>query len=438
MAGGADRRTFVLALAGAGLGAALLRFPVGDGVNGGWAWVVALASAALLGLPLLLGEAALGQFRRRNAVSAFGPGGWSGAGGLLALGAVLAAALVAVVAGWAGRWAVDSFTSSWFDDPERRQRLIEAGPDTLLAALAVLAVATAVAVRGMARGLRGVVGACAVGSVVLLGCLAIDANLQPGSAAGREALFGFGAGFGLSDAIAAVLAGLLLALLATGAAATLAAHVQDRSLPRQAFMAILLSALGLLFALLALAGFSGAHAQGLPDAGGLQLRNVPAVLVAAGGAEGGVLLGTFSAAVLLGSLALLLVLLEVPATWLKERFGSWTESHGLLASGLAAYLVAVPFCFGAANAAHLDRFLGWVLAPLAGILVSVRVGWTRPEVLDGYRVGDARHPLDKVLTPVLRYVLPPVMLVLLVAGSMGFLREVGWADGSGGLWPLAP
>lgn len=436
---GADGRAFVLALAGAGLGAALLRFPFGSGAASAWPWAIALASAALLGLPLLLGEAALGRFRRRNAVAAFGPGPWAGVGGLLALGALLAAALAAVVAGWAGRWAVDSFTSGWFDDPARQQRLLEAGPDALLAALAVLAVATALAVRGASRGLRGTVAPLTVGSLVLLGGLALYANTRDGSAAGREAFFGFGADVpGLSMVVEAVLAGLLLALLATGAAATLAARSQDRTLPREATQALLYAGLGLFFALFAVAGLSGAQGRDLAGTEGLEVRAIPALLVAAGGAEGGVLLGTFSAAVLLGSLALLVVLLQVPATWLSERFGSWTDSHGLLASGLAAYLVAVPFCFDASWAAHLDQALAWVLAPLAGLLVSVRVGWTRKEVLDGYQVGEARHPLDKVLAPILRFALPPLLLLLLAAGTLGFARAVGWGDGSGGLWALAP
>lgn len=439
MAGGADRRAFVLALAGAGLGAILLRFPFGAGVGSGWTWSVALASAALVGLPLFVGEAALGQFRRRNAVSAFGPGAWGGVGGLLALGALLAAALAAVLAGWAGRWAVDSFTSSWFDDPGRRQRLLEAGPDALLAALAVLAAATALAVRSASKGRRGLVSACAVASLVLLAGLALYAVVQPGASAGVNALFDFGAGgLSASRVVAALLAGLLPALLATGAVASLAARVPDRTLPRESVFVLILVALGFGAALFALAGLSGAHGASLPESRGLSLRDIPALLVAPGGAEGGVLLGTFAAAVLLGALALLVALLDVPATWLSERFGSWTQSHGLLASGLVAYLLAVPFCFGAAWASHLDQALAWVLAPLAGVLVSVRVGWTRPETLDGYRVGEAQHPLDQVLRPVLRYVLPVALLVLLAAGSMGFARAVGWADGSGGLWALAP
>jgi SNF family Na+-dependent transporter len=439
MAGGADRRTFVLALTGAGLGALLLRFPVGDGVASGWTWAVALASAALLGLPLVLGEAALGQFRRRNAVSAFGPGAWAGVGGFLAVGAVLAAALAAVVAGWAARWFLDSFASSWFGDPARQERLVEAGPDALLAALAVLAAATALAFRALSRGLRGAVSACGVASLVLLAALAAYGNLQSGSAAGREALFRFGAhGLDASSVVAAVLAGLLPALLATGAAATLAARVQDRTLPRETVVVVLFVGTGLFLALLALAGLSGANGHAFDASGAIQVRAVPAVLVAAGGAEGGILLGTFAAAVLLGALALLAVLLEVPAAWLAERFGSWTPGRGALASGLAAYLVAVPFCFGAVRAERLDGLLAWVAAPLAGLLVSVRVGWSRPEVLDGFRIGDARHPLDKVLAPALRYVMPPVLLLLLLAGCLGFARAAGWADGSGGLWSLAP
>lgn len=439
---GADRRTLVLALLGAGLGVTLLRFPLASATHGAWFLAIAVASLALFGLPLLVGEAALGRFRRRNAVDAFGPGAWKALGGLVALGALALAAVVAVLAGWAGRLVVDSWSDGWFDDPDRHIRLLSAGPDALLAMLLVVGAVTAVAMRSAStgRGSRGLVGALAVASLLLLAGLAAWSNLRSGAGDGRDALFAFDLDvLGWRLAFSAMLAGLLPALLATGVVATLSAGVHDRALPRDAGLAVVYIALGIGTAVLFLAGLAGAHGTTLAGAGGLEaFTELPALLVADGDWEGGLAVGLFFTALLLAALVALLALLEVPATWLRESFPSWTQPRALLGAGLAAALVAVPLCFGADLVQHAGETVAWVMAPLAGLLVATHVGWARPEVLDGFRVGDARHPLDRVLLPVLRYAIPPVMALLLVAGTLGLLRSVGWADGSGGLWALAP
>jgi NSS family neurotransmitter:Na+ symporter len=437
--GPADRKTFVLALLGAALAAGLARFPLADASHGLWFVTIATAALVLLGAPILLAEAALGQYRRRNVVDAFGPGAWRGAGLLLVVGAVLAAGLLSVVGGWSARYVVDSFAGSGFDAPERHFRLLSAGPDAVIAQLAVLLVATVIAVRGIGRGLRGSIAACAVVALVLLSVLALWANLQPGSSDGRAALFAFASGgVTASTVVGAVLAGLLPALLGTGITVTLAGNVHDRSLPREATTVVLTLLLGLLAALLFIAPLSSS--QHVHLSGGLlsTYSQVPLMFAQVGGTTGGVLAGCFFGALLLACLAGLLALLEVPATWLAEAYPSWTAGRGVAAGGLAAYLVGLPLCFSVARVARFDDFLAWVAAPLLGLLVALHVGWVRPEVLEGFRVGEAGHKLDSGLRPILRFVVPPALAVLLLAGTMGWLRAVGWAHGSGGLWALAP
>jgi NSS family neurotransmitter:Na+ symporter len=440
MAGGAGRRTFLMALFGSGLAVSLARFPLGRATHGAWFFLVSLAGFLALGLPLLLSEAALGQFRRRNTVDGFGPGPWKGLGFVPGAGAVLAAALLAVLAGWAARLVADSATGDGFSDPDRHIRLLTAGPDALLWTLGVLAVTTGLSMRGARRGLHGLIAAFAVVAAAIVAGLAVWANLQGGAGAGRTDLFGLaGAGVNASFVTAALLAGLLPALLATGMAAALAAHVHERTLPREVAVLAIALATALFAALLFLAGLSGAQHHPLGGVGGLQaFTQAPSLFGQVGGVEGGVLQGLFFGAVLLASVVAILALLEVPTAWLTERFDSWTEGRSSLASGLLAYLVAVPFCFSLAGAQHLDQGLAWVLAPFAGLLVSSHIGWARSVVLDGFKVGEAGHRLDRTLGPVLRYLLPPAFAVLLTAGLLGFIRAMDWAHGSGGLWALAP
>ena len=440
MAGGADGRTFVLAVLGAGLAAALLRFPFGRADDGAWFLGFAVVGILVVALPVVLAEGALGQFRRRNAVDALGPGGWKGLGALMGLGALALAALLAVLAGWSARYVILSFSESWYDDPGRHFRLLAAGPDALLGALGALAVATAVALRGTRVGLKAVVAFAAVVALVVLGALALWANTLDGSAAARGALVSFDVdALDGSLAAAGILAGVMTALLGTGVTVTLAAHLADRELPRHATVAGLLAGLGLLAAVLFTAALASSEGVDLGGGDGLDaFTQVPALFASVGGWEGGVLAGSFFGALLLLSLVALVALLEVPATWLNERFDSWTEGRAILAAGLLAFLAAVPLSFSAACVLHTGEALAWIVAPLLGMALSVHVGWARPEVLEGFRVGDARHPLDRLLRPVLRYVHPPILTLLLIAGTLGFLRSVGWADGDAGLWVLAP
>lgn len=438
MAAGGHGRTFVLAVLGAGLAAALLRFPFGRALDGGWFLAFAAVGLFVVGLPLVLGEGALGQFRRRNAVDAFGPGAWKGLGFLVALGAVLLAALLAVVAGWAARFFALSFSESWHDDPDRHFRLFSAGPDAMLTTLGVLAVATFVAFRGTRGGLKAVIGPASVVAALLLAGLALWTTALDGSGAGRDGLMAFPA-FDSSTAVAAVLAGLASALVATGAVVTLSGHLHDRTMPREATLVALASAVAIGAAVVAIAGLSAS--QELAPSGGDDLDAftfVPRLLASVGGWEGGMMAGLFFGALLLLALVALPVLLEVPATWLHERFGSWTGGRGVLAAGLVVYLLAFPLCFGPQAVLHTSQALAWVAAPLLGMLVAVHVGWSRPQVLDGFRVGEAKHALGKVLVPLLRFVHPPVLAFLFTVGVLGFVRAMGWADGSAGLWALAP
>lgn len=440
MAGGGNGRTFVLALIGAGLAATLLRFPYGDAADGAWFLAFVAAGLFAVALPVVLGEGGLGQFRRRNAVDALGPGPWKSVGVAAALGAVALAAVLAVLAGWAARFFILSFSESWHDDPARAFRLLSAGPDAVLATLGIVAAATLVALRGTRKGSAAVISFATLSALALLAGLAVWANLQDGGGVGRDHLLALEAdAIDGSLATAGLLAGLLPALLATGVTTTMSSHLHDRTLPREGTLAAIAATLAIAAAVAFLAALASSQGTALASGDGLDaFTQAPALFAAVGGWEGGMLAGAFFGALLLLALVGLLALLEVPATWLHERFGSWTEGRSVLATGLVVLLAALPLCFGADVALHASEALAWVAAPLVGLFLCVHVGWVRPEVLDGFRVGDARHPLGKLLRPLLRYVHPAVFTLLLVVGTLGFLRSVGWADGSDGLWALAP
>jgi SNF family Na+-dependent transporter len=436
----ADKTGWVLALAAAALGAGTLaRYPLGDAEDGLAFGILYLLGVVLLALPLLLGEAALGQFRRRNVVDTFGPGPWRIAGFALAIGALALAAYLAVVAGWAARYAYASFRGGFFDDPERYFRLASQGWDALLFAFAALAVAVAAAWSGIGRGLRGALVATGGTALVALSCFVAWALFAAGGD-GRDAAFALGlSSIDAPLVVTALQQALLPGLVGFGVVAMMSTQVHDRTLPREA---VLLGYTWVLAPVLVGAALTAlAHDEGLSLPGGIlaHFGSIAGLFGAIGGTEGGILAGTFYGVLLAGCLAAMVALLQVPATFLVQRSESWTQRRALAASGLVAYLAAIPLAFVAAAADHLEFVLFALVAPLAGIAISLHVGWARPEVLDGFVVGDAKHRLEELLRPMLRFVVPALLLALLVLGVLQALTVWGAMEhGSGGLWRLVP
>lgn len=440
MAQRAEKTGWVLALAAAALGAgAFARYPLGAAEDGLAFGLLYLVGIVVLALPLMLGEAALGQFRRRNVVDTFGPGPWRFAGFAFAAAAVALTAYLAMVAGWSARYAFASFRGAFFDEPERYARLATQGWDALLLALGAIAAAVAVAWSGIGRGLRGVMTATGAAALLVLACFVTWA-LVAGGGDGRHAAFALG--LGSIDAplvVSALQQALLPGLVGFGVVATMSTQVHDRTLPREA---VLVSYVWVLAPVLVGAALTAlAHDAGLALPGGIlaSFGSIAALFGAIDGTEGGMLAGAFYGVLLAGCLAAMVALLQVPAAFLTQRSGSWTGRRALTASGLAAYLVAIPLAFVTTGAGHVEFVLFALVAPLAGIAVSLHVGWVRPEVLDGFVVGDAKHRLEALLRPLLRFVVPALLLALLVLGVLEALVVWGVVEqGTTGLWRLVP
>jgi NSS family neurotransmitter:Na+ symporter len=113
---------FVLAALGAAIGLGnIWRFSYVVGDNGGAAFlVVYLATIALVGLPLLLVELAIGRSTQREAASAFQVLGraepWRRAGVLGVLASFVILTYYAVVAGWALKYFI-AFAAGGFRPP---------------------------------------------------------------------------------------------------------------------------------------------------------------------------------------------------------------------------------------------------------------------------------------------------------------------------------
>lgn len=448
-------------LVGAAVGAgALARFPLGHAGDGLVFAALFAVGLAVVAFPLLMAEAGLGQLRRRNAVDLFGPGAWRGAGTFTAVAAVALLALVAVLGGWAARYAYLSFQGGFFDDPERTFRVASQGWDALAWTVAVLA--AGVGLRQARDGPSSpLIAGLGVAALLAVTVLAVWGLLQ-GSAA-RAAAFAFDwRAIDAALVVAALQQALLPGLVGAGVVASLSgrAATVDPTLPKHATSLVFLWALVPLAAGVGLAAF--AHDTGVALGTGFadSFTSVAAVFAAVGGTQGGILAGLFFGALLLGALAAVVLLMEVPARWLEDLHkprqahvtedGSdleppgrdpraWSPLQASLAVGLIAYVVAAPMAFVASLPASWHVVLLGIVAPLGALVLSLHVGWVRPAALDDYTFGDAGHSLGGILKPALRFVLPALLLALLVLGTMQVLAVTGAVEhGSAGLWRLVP
>ncbi len=189
------RAGFILAAAGSAVGLGnIWGFPTRVGQGGGAAFVlVYLTCIALICLPILVAEIAIGRRTQQSPVRAFAllqpPGSrWWLVGGLgVAAGAGILA-FYCVIAGWTVAYAWFSLSGGLATDPQAAgvffADFTADGSASLLLALLVLAVTAAVLLGGIRSGIERVTKALMPALIGLLVLLAVRAVTLPGAAEG--------------------------------------------------------------------------------------------------------------------------------------------------------------------------------------------------------------------------------------------------------------
>lgn len=119
---------FILAAAGSAIGLGnIWRFPYEAGQNGGAAFIlVYLICAAVIGIPVLIGEILIGRTSQKDPVGAFrslsnGSKFWSSVGGMGVAAGLIILSYYAVVAGWSLGYIYQAFSGSFFEFTEPTQ-----------------------------------------------------------------------------------------------------------------------------------------------------------------------------------------------------------------------------------------------------------------------------------------------------------------------------
>lgn len=388
---------FVLATVGSAVGIGnIWRFSYVAGENGGGAFlIVYVLSVALVGLPIVIAEMALGRRGGGDAVAAFARASprslWRHAGWLSVGGCMLILSFYAVVAGWALKYLVGAATGALWEAAAGgfggyfRQFISNRG-EPLGWQLAMMALTMFVVAGGVRRGIETVNRYLMPLLALCVIALAVYSATLKGSWAGWRFLFMPDWSALLDTHVLVAAMGQAFFSLGVGMAIfiTYASYLAPETrLPRSA-VAIVMG--DTLFAVVAgLAIFPAVFAFGMDPQAGPQLAfiTLPQIFLAM---PGGAAIGPmFFLLLVAAALTSMVSLLEVPVAAVLHRTRVGRRTAVALV-GAVVFLIGIPsaLSFGLLSdvriAGHgvldaVDRAVSNYLLPVGGILVCLHVGW---------------------------------------------------------------
>ncbi|UCG76938.1 MAG: sodium-dependent transporter [Gemmatimonadota bacterium] len=430
----ASRMGFVLAAVGSAVGLGnMWRFPYFAAENGGAAFVfLYLLMVALVGLPIMLAEFAIGRGSKKSPIQAleyFGGPAWKPLGVLFVLGGFLILSYYAVVAGWTLRYAWQAVVAGFGGDLGAFFGQAASGPDAVGWHIAFMLVTVTI----VAGGIRGGIERSAVILMPLLFFivvgLAIFAATLPGAGAGYafylkmdfSAILSFRV---LTEATSQAFFSLSLGM---GAMLTYSSYLsRDDNMPRES---VIIAGSDFLIAFLAgLMVFPLIFALGL--AGDVSEDQIGALFIALPGAFGemgavgrpvGIL---FFFALLVGALTSAISLLEVVVSAIIDNW-SWPRRRAALVMGVLITLAGIPSALNTNVLGVVDQIAGNLILAVGALSLAIFVGWVMPDPIGEVRKGAEGVRWLPVWRAFLRYAVPPLLTVILyfsVRSTIGMIR----------------
>ncbi len=438
-----SRRGFILATIGSAIGiGSIWKFPYEVGANGGGSFVIVyLIGLAIVVIPLMLAELAIGRRGGGNAVASIAAvaraGGhsplWRAIGGLGALAAFLILSYYSVIGGWTliSAWttAIDGLPADGAAASVRFADLRGSGVTQAGAQAAFLIIVAVVVSRGVQRGIEKSMTMLMPVLFVMLVALAILSSVVGDFTAALEFLF-----VPKSISARAVLEALGLGFFSIGVGLglmmTYAAHAAD-DMDLSQVTVVSVGADTFISLIAGLAVFPIVFAHGLNPASGpglafetlpIAFNDVPLGRIVAVG---------FYLLLFVAALGSSMAMLEGFATVTAGMFG-WSQRRSVVLGTTACFVVglATVFSFGRWSQ---DRPLGFIdryrqatvydilddvtsnlLLPLGDLLIAVFAGWVASSAVltNELRLGPRSSQLLRLS---LRYVAPLVIVAVTVA-----------------------
>ncbi len=429
-----SRAGFILATMGSAIGlGSVWKFPYEAGANGGGAFVLAyLAGLALIVVPLLLAELAIGRAGRSDAIGAmaqlarqFGRSPWWR---IFACIGVMAGFLIlsfyAVIGGWALSYAFDALRllPMPLDASAAQAAFVDFlhSPWRMLAFQSLFMAATAfVVAMGIESGIEAASRLLMPVLLVLVSALAVYALAAGDARAALRFLFEVDpARFKPGAWLDAVGLGFFSIGVGLGAMITYAAYAgDDIHLGKVALITVAGDTLVSILAGLAI--FPIVFQFGLDPASGPGLMFVTLPLAFAKMPAGPFIAIVFYALLFVSALVSAISLLELSVAPLI-RLG-FNRRHASLAAAGSCTLLGVPTILSF-NLFPQTRFFERIdlltsdfMLPLAGFGISIFAGWILPRQWLAEELG-LRHSAANSLSFLLRYAVPALIMAVVVAG----------------------
>lgn len=432
---------FIVATIGAAVGLGnIWRFAYVTGENGGGAFLLLyLGCVALIGLPLMMAELALGRRAGADAVTAFDTCGrasiWRHAGWIGVIAAALILSYYAVIAGWALRYVFGAATGGlWQAGPAGYAAYFEGfighGVEPILWQATMLAAAGLVVSAGIKGGIERLNRWLMPVLAVIVVMLAAFAMTLPGGM--RGVAFVLSPDWSVLARPAVYLNALGQAFFSLGVGMavfiTYASYLDRRtSIPRAA---VAVAAGDTAFAIVAgLAIFPAVFAFGGDPAAGPRLAFVTLPQVFAHMPAGTIIGLVFFLLLAAAALTSMMSLLEVPVSVLVERTGL-PRAGAVVIVTVAVFLAGLPSALSYGVLQHwtlgglplldwVDQATSNITLPLGGLAVAIFVGW---RIAPRAALADADLAQGRtgwIWLWLLRIVVPVTILLIL-------LRSLAW------------
>lgn len=413
------------------------KFPFLAGVNGGAAFVITyLAAVALVGLPILVAEHAIGRRMRANAVDAYsravpGQGAWSLIGYAGIAAAFLIMAFYTDVAGWVFAYIPKTIAAAVSGrgplGPEAFGALSSGTWEPLAWQAGALVFIAAIVAGGVGKGIERATKFTMPVLLVLLLICDIRALTLPGAFAGVEFLFApdFSK---LSGSV--VLSALGLAFfklsLGMGTMTTYGSYMPDstRIVPNATRVAL---ADTLVSVLAGLAIFPAVFAFGFEPSAGPSLLFVSIPAVFSKMPFGGAFTAIFFSLAALAATGAMISLFEVPVAWLAEKLklsrrrAAVLTAAAMFALGVPATLSLGPIAdfklFGLGVFDLFDYVQQNLILPLGGLAIALVAGWRlKKGELSAELAKGGGSRADGFVLAFVRFVAPALIVLVFLNG----------------------
>ena len=429
---------FILAAAGSAVGLGnLWKFPYVAGENGGGAFILAyLMCVIFVGVPLMAGEIIIGRATQKSPVGAIQAlthkgSFWTSFGWLSVAAASSLLSYYSVIAGWAMYYAYLSMTGALtmagtvYADVFS-QTVASAGVNVSWH-LAFMGLTIAVVLGGVSSGLDRWSRILMPALLVMLAGLVVRSYFLEGFDRGLE----FSAGirpeeFHASSLLAALGQSFFSLSVGLGTMLTYGSYLKrDDDIMGSTLQICALDTIVSLLACLVIFPIIFTYPELSPGQGpGLLFASIPTGMSQMPFAA--LLMTVFFILLVFAALTSSISLLEVPVSFLIDRFG-WERRKAAAVAGTAIFLYGVPSALGGVEGGvffgfldQLDYIVSNFMFPVAGIGLSLFVGWRMPDEIrhDHFLSGSKFKIFYNIWLTLLRFVVP-------VGISVVFLNAIG-------------